>query len=55
MDFKSIQSRISSCLRSVGDRLSVLLMDRDFMRLAIAVLVILGFIALALSFGKITV
>ena len=55
MDFKSIQSRISSSLRSVGDRLSVLLMDRDFMRLSIAVLVILGFIALALSFGKITV
>ena len=55
MDFKSIQSRISSSLRSVGNRLSVLLMDRDFMRLAIAVLVILGFIALALSFGKITV
>mgnify|MGYP003136782852 FL=1 len=54
MDFKSIQSRISSSLRSVGDRLSVLLMDRDFMRLAIAVLVILGFIALALSFGKMT-
>ena len=54
MDFKNIQSRISSCLRSVGDRLSVLLMDRDFMRLAVAVLVILGFLALALSFGKMT-
>jgi len=54
MDFKNIQSRISSCLRSVGDRLSVLLMDRDFMRLSIAVLVVLGFLALALSFGKMT-
>jgi hypothetical protein len=54
MDFKNIQSRISSCLRSVGDRLSVMLMDRDLMRLTIAVLVILGFLALALSFGKMT-
>jgi len=54
MDFKSIQSHISSCLRSVGDKLSVMLMDRDLMRLTIAVLVVLGFLALALSFGKMT-
>mgnify|MGYP003112633268 FL=1 len=31
-----------------------MLMDRDLMRLTIAVLVVLGFLALALSFGKMT-
>ena len=45
MDYKSILSRI-------GSRIQMLMLDRDAMRLIVAVLVIAGFVALAFSFGK---
>ena len=45
MDYKSILSRI-------GNRIQTIMLDRDAMRLIVAVLVIAGFVALAFSFGK---
>ncbi len=45
MDYKSILSRI-------GNRIQMIMLDRDAMRLIVAVLVIAGFVALAFSFGK---
>ena len=45
MDYKSILSRISN-------RIQMIMLDRDAMRLIVAVLVIAGFVALAFSFGK---
>ena len=45
MDYKSILSRISN-------RIQMIMLDRDAMRLIVAVLVIAGFAALAFSFGK---
>ena len=46
MDYKSILSRI-------GNRIQTIMLDRDAMRLIVAVLVRAGFVALAFSFGKI--
>ena len=47
MDYKSILSRISN-------RIQMIMLDRDAMRLIVAVLVVVGFIVLASSFGKIS-
>ena len=47
MNYRDILSRI-------GSRIQMIMLDRDAMRLVIAVFVIIGFVALAVSFGKIT-
>jgi len=47
MNYRDMLSRI-------GNRIQMIMLDRDAMRLVIAVFVILGFVALAVSFGEIT-
>ncbi len=47
MNYRDILSRI-------GSRIQMIMLDRDAMRLVIDVFVIIGFVALAVSFGKIS-